>query len=290
MYRQKSYDIHDTGRLYIVATPIGNLDDITFRAIQTLKDVDIIAAEDTRQTQKLLNHYNIKTAMLSYHEHSREQREQQILDMLHVGKNVALVSDAGLPAISDPGQPLVARCIFEQIPVIPIPGVNAALSGLVASGLATDTFLFIGFLPREHKKRFEVLQHYQHQRDTLLFYEAPHRLKDMLQDVLAVLGNRRMMVARELTKRYEEMLHGSVREIIELCERETLKGEMTVVVEGASEGLEDSEVWWDGITIDTHVTLWMEKGLSSKEAIKKVAEERKVPKREIYNAFHGTQQ
>ncbi len=286
MYRQKSYDKQDKGCLYIVATPIGNLDDMTFRAIRTLKDVDVIAAEDTRQTQKLLNHFEIKTATLSYHEHSREQREQEIISMLHDGKDIALVSDAGLPAISDPGQVLVARCITEQIAVIPIPGVNAALSGLIVSGLATDSFLFLGFLPREHKKRIEVLQRYRDQRDTLIFYEAPHRLKDMLYDVQEVLGNRQLMVARELTKRYEEMIHGDVQEMIALCERDTLKGEMTVVVDGSSGEQTEKEAWWEDISIDTHVKLWIEKGLSSKDAIKKVAEERDVPKREIYNAFH----
>lgn len=286
MYRQKSYEAHSKGSLYIVATPIGNLEDITIRAINTLKEVDVIAAEDTRQTQKLLNHFQIEKATISYHEHSREQREQEIIAMLLAGKNIALVSDAGLPAISDPGQELVARCVAEEIAVIPIPGVNAALSALVASGISTTSFLFLGFLPRESKKRKEQLQLYHEQRDTLIFYEAPHRIKDMLHDIVEVLGNRRTMIARELTKRYEEMIHGTVDELLLLCEQEQLKGEMTVVVEGfTGEGKEDG-TWWEGLSVETHVQLWMEKGLHNKEAIKKVAEERGLPKREVYNRYH----
>ncbi len=286
MYRQKSYEKQDKGSLYIVATPIGNLDDITLRAINTLKEADIIAAEDTRQTQKLLNYFQIDTPTTSYHEYSREQREQEIVSMLLAGKNVAIVSDAGLPAISDPGQELVARCVSEEIAVIPIPGVNAALSALVASGLSTTSFLFIGFLPRESKKRKEILELNRDQRDTLIFYEAPHRIKEMLFDIEEVLGNRRVMIARELTKRYEEMIHGTVEELLMLCEQERLKGEMTVVVEGAIGERTDGAAWWDGLSIGTHVQLWMEKGLVSKEAIKKVAEERGLPKREVYNSYH----
>lgn len=286
MYRQKSYEQHSKGSLYIVATPIGNLEDMTIRAINTLKEVDMIAAEDTRQTQKLLNHFQINTATISYHEHSREQREQEILSMLIAGKNIALVSDAGLPAISDPGQELVARCVAEEIAVIPIPGVNAALSALVVSGISTTSFLFLGFLPRESKKRKEQLQLYREQRDTLLFYEAPHRIKDMLSDIAEVFGNRRVMIARELTKRYEEMIHGTVDELISLCEENKLKGEITVVVEGFTGGNEEEAAWWEGLSIETHVQLWMEKGFDSKEAIKKVAVERGLPKREVYNSYH----
>lgn len=286
MYRQKSYEQHSKGNLYIVATPIGNLEDITFRAINTLKEVDVIAAEDTRQTQKLLNHFEIHTPTISYHEHSREQRVQELITMLLAGKNIGLVSDAGLPAISDPGQELVARCIAEEIAVIPIPGVNAALSGLVASGLSTDSFLFLGFLPREAKKRIELLEQYYEQKDTLIFYEAPHRLKEMLTDLSTVLGNRKIMVARELTKRYEEMIHGTVEELLLLCGHEQLKGEMTVIIEGYTGGKIEESAWWEGLSVESHVNLWMEKGLHNKAAIKKVADERQVTKREIYNEYH----
>lgn len=288
MYRQKSYEEDHLGKLYIVATPIGNLEDMTYRAVRVLQEVDYIAAEDTRQTLKLLNHFQIHTKTMSYHEYSREQREQEILSLLLDGKKIALVSDAGMPAISDPGQRLVARCIEQRIPVVPIPGVNAALSGLVASGFSTDSFLFIGFLPRESKRRIELLQQYKEQRDTLIFYEAPHRIKEMLKDVAAVFGNRRMMIARELTKRHEEMLHGTVKELLELCEQEPLKGEMTVVIEGFTGELSLTEAWWTGLSVESHVQLWIEKGLGVKDAIKKVAEERQVPKRDIYNEYHAS--
>lgn len=287
MYRQKSYEEHQLGKLYIVATPIGNLEDMTYRAVRILQEVDYIAAEDTRQTMKLLNHFQIHTKTISYHEHSRELREEEILSLLMQGKNLALVSDAGMPAISDPGQRLVARCIEKHIPVVPIPGVNAALSGLVASGFSTDSFLFLGFLPRESKRRIEQLQRYKEQPDTLIFYEAPHRIKDMLKDVAQIFGNRRIMIARELTKRYEEMIHGTVEELLELCDQESLKGEMTVVVEGFSGESSSAEKWWAGLSVDSHVQLWIEKGLSVKEAIKKVAEERQLPKRDIYNEYHA---
>lgn len=286
MYRQKSYEKHQHGSLYIVATPIGNLEDMTFRAITTLREVDLIAAEDTRQTQKLLNHFQIQTATTSYHEHSREEREAELIELLLAGKKIALVSDAGLPAISDPGQELVARCIEAEIAVIPIPGVNAALSALVASGISTTSFLFLGFLPRDSKRRIEQLQLYQEQRDTLLFYEAPHRIKEMLKDVAKVLGDRRIMIAREITKRYEEMLHGSVLELLDICETEQLKGEMTVVIEGYRGNAMEEPDWWSGLSVETHVQVWMERGLDTKEAIKKVAEERGLPKREIYNEYH----
>lgn len=290
MFRQKSFEGSKNGKLYLVATPIGNLEDITFRALSILKEADVIAAEDTRHTQKLLNHFEIQTPTLSYHEHSRKDREEQIIAMLKAGKNVALVSDAGLPAISDPGQELVAACLREEIPVVPIPGVNAALSALVASGLSTASFLFLGFLPREKKKREGVLMHYRDYPDTLAIYEAPHRLKEMLNDLLEVLGDRQIVVARELTKRHEEFIRGKVSEILSLLETEPLKGEMTVLVEGNQGEVADAHPWWEGLSISSHIELWMEKGLTTKEAIKKVAEERQIPKREVYHQYHRLEQ
>lgn len=286
MYRQKSYEKQDKGTLFIVATPIGNLGDMTFRAIETLRTVAAIAAEDTRQTMKLLRHFEITTPMMSYHEHNSKERESEILNLLHAGKSVALVSDAGLPAISDPGQPLVARSIAANIAVVPIPGVNAALSALVVSGLPTDSFTFIGFLPREHKKRVEQLELYRDRQDTLIMYEAPHRVKEMLADVKEVFGNRRIVIARELTKRYEELLHGTISEALDILDAEALKGELTLVIEGSTTSAQMEQAWWEGIQIESHIELWMEKGLALKDAIKKVAEERGVPKREIYNAYH----
>lgn len=287
MKRQKSYENTKTGKLYLVATPIGNLDDITMRAMSVLKEVDLIAAEDTRHTKKLLNHFEIRTPLISYHEHSSIAREDELIEHMRAGKNIALVSDAGLPAISDPGQELVAKCVEADIPVVPIPGVNAALSALVASGLSTQTFLYLGFLPRESKRRTEVLSKYKEQQDTMILYEAPHRLSEMLRDLKSILGNRTVVIARELTKRHEEFIRGTIEEVIGICEEESIKGEITVIIEGAKEKEKIQTVpWWDGLSISSHVGIWMEKGLTSKEAIKKVSEERNISKREVYKAYH----
>jgi 16S rRNA (cytidine1402-2'-O)-methyltransferase len=273
--------------LYLVATPIGNLDDITMRALSVLREADLIAAEDTRHTKKLLNHFEIRTPLISYHEHSSIAREDEIIKHLREGKSIALVSDAGLPAISDPGQELVAKCVEAEIPVVPIPGVNAALSALIASGLSTQTFLYLGFLPRESKNRLEVLSKYKEQQDTMILYEAPHRLSEMLKDLQTIFGNRTVVIARELTKRHEEFIRGTVEEVIGLCEEESIKGEITVIIEGADKKEErQTAPWWDGLSISSHVGIWVEKGLSSKEAIKKVSEERNISKREVYKAYH----
>ncbi|RXT08989.1 16S rRNA (cytidine(1402)-2'-O)-methyltransferase [Ammoniphilus sp. CFH 90114] len=277
------------GELYLVATPIGNLGDITVRALEILKSVDIIAAEDTRQTRKLLNHFEIDTRLVSHHEHNKEASSKGIIQWLKEGKKLALVSDAGMPAISDPGYELVRVAIQHEIPVITIPGPNAALSALIASGLPTDKFIFLGFLPRDKKPLREELNRIKVYPETLLFYEAPHRVLKMIKEVHEVMGNRQIVLARELTKKYEEYIRGSVEEVIGYLEQQDqVRGEFTVIIEGNLGG--DEEVmaeWWQELEPVAHVEGYIQQGLTSKEAIKKAAEDRKVPKRDIYNLYHG---
>ncbi len=275
------------GILYLVPTPIGNLEDMTYRAVRILTQVELIAAEDTRQTMKLLRHFNIKTDLTSYHEHNKRKSGLSIIEQLKKGKQIALVSDAGMPAISDPGEELVAAALDEEIRVIALPGANAGLTALVASGLSTQSFQFIGFLPRQNKQRLAVLEGMKLQEATLLFYESPHRLKETLQALFTVFGNRKISIGRELTKKFEEYQRGTLEEAIAWCEHGTIKGEFVLVVEGST-GAEDKEQWWMELTEKEHVSHYIEQGLSSKEAIKKVALERNVPKREIYSAFHQT--
>jgi len=276
------------GSLYLVATPIGNLEDITFRAIRTLKECDIIAAEDTRQTRKLLTHFEISPQMLfSYHEHNKGASGPELIRYIIEGKNLALVSDAGLPAISDPGADLVKLAVEEGINVIPIPGANAALSSLIASGLPTDRFTFIGFLPRERKDIEGVLQSFQSAQGTLLFYESPHRVVKTLTAIQSILGNRKVVLARELTKRYEEFVRGDVQECLEYLQEHPPQGEYCLVVEGTSakEEQERLAAWWQNLTIEEHVTHYESQGIPRKEAMKKTAADRGVSKRDIYNAL-----
>lgn len=277
----------ENGTLYMVPTPIGNLEDITFRALNILKAVDRIAAEDTRNTKKLMNHFEINKPLISYHEHNKQVREELMLTFLEKGENVALVSDAGMPAISDPGNDIVQAAIEHDYKVVVLPGANAALCALVGSGLATDQFLFYGFLPRKKKDRNDELNKLKTVRATILFYESPHRLKDTLSAIQKELGERNITIARELTKRYEEYIRGSVSEVISWAETGMIKGEFCLVVEGNNlEHIEDTKDWWTDFTIEEHVNHYIEEGLRSKDAIKKTSEDRKVPKREIYQAFH----
>ncbi|WP_134702224.1 16S rRNA (cytidine(1402)-2'-O)-methyltransferase [Ammoniphilus sp. YIM 78166] len=291
MFVQSSFtgDRSERGELYLVATPIGNLQDITVRALETLKMVDVIAAEDTRQTKKLLTHFEIDTKLISHHEHNKEASMKGILQWLQEGKKIALVSDAGMPAISDPGYELVREAVQWSIPVIPIPGANAALSGLIASGLPTDRFIFLGFLPRDKKPLREEIQRLKGYKETLIFYEAPHRITKMLGELLEVLGNRQVTLARELTKKYEEFIRGSLEEVIDhLKQLDQIRGEFTVVLEGNTQGEEEPSIsWWEPLEPVAHVEAYISQGLTSKDAIKKVAEDRQVPKREIYNLYHG---
>ncbi|OAB42750.1 16S rRNA (cytidine(1402)-2'-O)-methyltransferase [Paenibacillus glacialis] len=277
-----------SGSLYLVGTPIGNLEDITFRAVRILKECDIIAAEDTRQTRKLLTHFEITPEHLfSYHEHNKLASGPELIRYIIEGKNLALVSDAGLPAISDPGSDLVKLAIAEGIPVIPIPGANAALSALIVSGLSTERFTFAGFLPRERKDIQSVLTTLQYGQGTLLFYESPHRIIKTLGFLLETLGNRRIVLARELTKRYEEIVRGSIDECLLWLDEHSPIGEYVVVVEGASKEEEQAQrdAWWQDLSLEEHVTHYEKEGDSRKDAMKRTATDRGVSKRDIYNAL-----
>ena len=276
------------GSLYLVATPIGNLEDMTYRAVRTLQECDIIAAEDTRNTRKLLSHFEISPSMLfSYHEHNKAASGPELIRYIIEGKNLALVSDAGLPAISDPGSDLVALAISEGIPVIPVPGANAALSALIASGLPTTSFTFAGFLPRERKDIRAVLASLRSNQGTLLFYESPHRVLKTLEHLKEAFGNRRVVLARELTKRYEEFLRGTIEECIAWLAEHPPLGEYVVVVEGESkeEAAAADSAWWRELSIEEHVAHYEANDVPRKEAMKKAASDRGVAKRDIYNAL-----
>jgi 16S rRNA (cytidine1402-2'-O)-methyltransferase len=289
MNRQKSFanDLMQTGKLYIVGTPIGNLNEMSPRAIDTLKEVDLIAAEDTRHTRKLLSYFDFSTPLTSYHEHNQEMKKNEIVEQLLAGKSVAVVSDAGMPAISDPGEVLVDAALKAGISVIPVSGPNAALNALVASGIAAQPFTFIGFLPRQKKERKKELEKWAKIPTTLIFYEAPHRVKQMLQDSLAILGNRQIAVARELTKKHEEWLRGTVEEVLTYVQQTETLGEYCLVFEGASKDRKEEENnWWDELDILQHVKHYIEDGLDKKQAIRKVADDRGIPKRDVYQIYH----
>lgn len=287
---QKSYaQDKKTGQLYLVGTPIGNLEDMTFRAIRTLKEADLIAAEDTRQTRKLLTHFDIHTRLVSYHEHNKQASGAELIRLMLEGQSVALVTDAGLPAISDPGYDLVRLAVEQGVHVVPIPGANAALSALIASGLPTDRFLFAGFLPREKKELAEALRQLRSEPTTMIFYESPHRIRKTLDAMEAAWGDRNITLARELTKRYEEFVRGSLSECRELLKDQPPLGEYCIVVEGSPADRKESEedgpegTWWSGLSIEEHVHSYEGKGLERKEAMRKAAQDRGVSKRDIYN-------
>lgn len=287
---QRSYAADRTGggALYLVATPIGNLEDMTFRAVRILKEADIIAAEDTRQTRKLLTHFEIGGRLVSYHEHNKIHSGPELVRLLQEGQSIALVSDAGLPAISDPGQDLVRLAIEADIPVIPVPGANAALSALIASGLDTAGFRFVGFLPRDKKGLKEKLSSLQGVKETLLFYESPHRVVKTLEAMLQSWGNRQVVLARELTKRYEEFARGTLEEALVMLEEAPPLGEYCLVVEGASADAAGEQraaaetVWWKALTVAEHVERYEAEGQSRKEAMKRAAGDRGVSRRDIY--------
>lgn len=285
---QKSFNGEKDGSVYVVPTPIGNLEDITYRALKILKTVSVIAAEDTRNTRKLLSYFEISVPLISYHEHNKESREKELLDRLMKGESIAVVSDAGMPAISDPGYELVQAAIDADHPVIVLPGANAALCALVGSGLPAGGFHFYGFLPRKKKDKTVELERLKTLQATLLFYESPHRLKDTLKVLHEQLGNRRMAVARELTKKFEEYVRGTIEELLSWVEEKELKGEFCLVVEGSSKPVaEENKLWWSHLSIEDHVTHYMnETNISSKEAIKQVATDRSMAKRNVYQAFH----
>lgn len=285
---QKSFDRHETGTVYIVPTPIGNLEDITYRALKLLRSVAVIAAEDTRNTKKLLHHFAIETALTSYHEHNKEVKEASLIKRLQEGESIAVVSDAGMPGISDPGYELIRSAIRQDIPVVVLPGANAALCALAGSGLPTTSFAFYGFLPRKKKEKVNALALLKQRQDTLLFYESPFRVKDTLSVMQEVLGDRQISVARELTKRYEEYLRGSITEILRMMEDQQPKGEYCIVVEGGTaEAHQPDPLWWGPLSVVDHVDYYTEnKNLSAKNAIKQVAEERHMAKRDVYQMFH----
>lgn len=276
------------GNLFLVGTPIGNLEDMTYRAVRILREADIIAAEDTRQTRKLLSHFDITPRQLfSYHEHNRLASGPELVRFIMEGKNVALVSDAGLPAISDPGADLVQLAIGSGVNVIPVPGANAALSALIVSGLSTEKFKFIGFLPRESRERDNLLKSLEEEESTILMYESPHRLVRTLEALHTFWGNRQIVMARELTKRYEELTRATIKDCLEWLKEHPPLGEYCLVVSGADpkELQEKRSLWWKNKTIDAHVAYYEEQGLSRKEAMKQTAIDRGVSKREIYQAL-----
>ncbi len=279
MKRQRSYQ-EDEGKLYLVPTPIGNLQDMTFRSVEILKTVDLIAAEDTRNTIKLLNHFAISTPQISLHEHNYQQRIPQLIEKLQEGESIAQVSDAGMPSISDPGHELVLACIKENIPVISLPGATAGLTALIASGLEVQPFTFYGFLPRKKKEQQEALEILKGKEETSIFYESPFRLKETLENILKVLGNRNVVICRELTKIYEEYLRGQTQELIDLLKENPLKGECVLMVEGSK----TKENYPKDIQV--HFQELKELGLSDKEIIKEVAKIRQMKKQDVYKIFH----
>lgn len=268
----------EKGALYICPTPIGNLEDITLRTLKVLEEVDIIAAEDTRHTIKLLNHYNIKKPLTSYHEHNKREKGVELIEKLNMGETIALVSDAGMPGISDPGEELIALAIEEDIRVIALPGPTASVTALILSGLPTGKFVFEGFLPSKKRDRIRELEKLKKEERTFILYESPHRLLDLLKSILDVLGNRKVSISRELTKVYEETFRGTILEAIERFESQGVKGEFVLIIEGGK--IEEEPIL--DITIEDHIRKYIEEGLTKKDAIKKVAEERNLPKNRVY--------
>ena len=269
------------GKLYLVATPIGNLEDITLRALRILKEVDIIAAEDTRTTLKLLNHFEIKKPLISNHRHNEENREEELINKLKEGLNIAVVSDAGTPGISDPGEVIAKKAIEEGIEVIPIPGACAAISALIASGLDTKEFAFYGFLPLNKKLRKEKLEELKNETKTSIIYEAPHKIKDTLNDLKEFLESREVVLAREITKIHEEFIRGKIEDII--IKAENLKGEMILLIQGNEKKQKENVL--NNLSLEEHFNFYKNQGLDKKEIIKKIAKDRGVSKNEIYKQF-----
>lgn len=290
MWQQHSFREGEGGpKLYLVPTPIGNLEDMSFRAIRILKEADVIAAEDTRNTRKLCNYFEIETPVISYHEHNKQQSGKQLIEKIEGGQTVALVSDAGMPCISDPGYELVKEALEKKITVIPLPGANAALTSLIASGLIPQPFYFYGFLDRGSKGKKKELEKLKHVTSTFVLYESPHRLKETLQLMLQILGNRKVVLCRELTKKFEEFIRGDLEQACEWSKENEIRGEFCIIVEGGSEEvLSEEEQWWQTLSVVDHVSIYIEeKGLTSKEAIKQVAKDRNTHKREIYQIYHN---
>ncbi|GGI64051.1 16S rRNA (cytidine(1402)-2'-O)-methyltransferase [Limosilactobacillus caviae] len=286
MQQISSFNEHQLGSLYLVPTPIGNLEDMTFRAIKTLKEVDLIAAEDTRHTQQLLNHFDITTRQISFHEHNTEQRVPELIEKLKAGYSIAQCSDAGMPSISDPGKELVAAAVKEGLPVIPLPGANAGLTALIASGLVPQPFYFFGFLERKHQQQVAALEKLKNREETMIFYEAPHRLKKTLTTMAEVFGGeRRVVLARELTKRYEEFTRGTLSEVATWFDSHQPRGEFVILVAGNDHPVEeqndDSQ-----LSLTEQVDKAILDGLSTNAAIKLVAKKNNVKRQELYKQYH----
>ncbi len=272
-----------SGILYIVATPIGNLEDITLRALRVLKEVDVIAAEDTRQTLKLLNHFEISKPLISYHRHNEEFKSDILLEKLKNGENIALVSDAGTPGICDPGEEIIKKAVEEDIKIIPIPGACAMINALIASGIDTKEFNFLGFLPLNKKLRKEKIEEIKNSNKTVIIYEAPHKMKNTLEDLKEILNNRKIVLAREITKIHEEFIRGNIKDLTQKIDG--LKGEMILIIEGNKEkdNIENNELI--NMSLEEHYKYYENQGLDKKEIIKRIAKDRNVSKNEIYMYF-----
>ncbi len=284
---RKKTGMEEKGILYLVATPIGNLKDMTQRAVETLKEVDIIAAEDTRNSIRLLNHFEIKTPMSSYHEHNKYDKAEYLVSEMLKGKNVALITDAGTPAISDPGEVLVQKCHENDICVTSLPGCCALISALIVSGLPTRRFCFEAFLPSDKKERSEVLDELKTETRTIILYEAPHHLKKTLKDLSEALGDRRITICRELTKKFEDIRQTTLSESVLNYEQNEPRGEYVLVIQGEDKAklvLKDQEKWTD-ISIEAHLEMYMKDGIDKKEAMRKVAADRGLSKRDVYQAL-----
>ena len=272
------------GILYVVATPIGNLEDITLRAIRILKEVDLIAAEDTRHTLKLLNHLEISKPLISYYKQNEKIKSNILIDKLLNGENIALVSDAGTPGISDPGEEIVKEAIKNNINIIPVPGACAAINALITSGISTKEFLFLGFLPVNKKEKTEKLEEIKLINKTLIFYEAPHKLINTLEIIKEILGDRNIVIAREITKIHEEYIRGTVSEIIEKIENP--KGEFVIILEGSNKNIKQEELdSLNNLSLEEHYNFYEKQNYNKKEIIKKIAKDRNTNKNEIYQYF-----
>lgn len=271
------------GTLYLVATPIGNLDDITLRAIKTLQEVDFIAAEDTRHSLKLLNHLNISKPLISYHRHNEDIKSDLLIDKLLDNKNIALITDAGTPVISDPGEEIVKIAIEKNIKVVPIPGACALITALIASGLDSKEFTFMGFLPLNKKNRKEKLEQIKKSNNTIILYEAPHKLLSTLQDLNRTLGNRKIVLAKELTKIHETFISGTATELIEKLDNP--KGEFVILIEKSLKMTNDNTIFLSNLSLEDHYNFYAAQGLKKNEIIKKIAKDKNVNKNEIYQKF-----
>lgn len=276
-----------TGKLYLCATPIGNLEDITFRVLRTLKEVDLIAAEDTRNSIKLLNHFEIHTPMTSYHEYNKIEKAYQLVDHLREGKSIALITDAGMPGISDPGEELVKICQKEGIEVTALPGACACVTALAVSGRSSRRFSFEAFLPRNKKQRSNIINEMKQETRTIILYEAPHHLKNTLYELYQVLGNRQISICRELTKKYEEVMKATLEEAIDYYQTKEPRGEYVLIIEGKSfEEIEsEKQEEWSAMNLSEHMDYYEKKGISHKEAMKKVAKDRGLSKRDVYQSL-----